>query len=313
MVTTPAGNYSQQGYRVTVNSYIHDPKLIQRRFLDIMRNQFMMETILRNDGTNNSGVVQYETDGPLFADRDPMLVAEGAEIPLVTGSDGVMKAAFTTKYGAGLQITRECQSRNKVSQIDRRMKQLKNSFIRLYERKMFTALSAAPTLTMPASAIWTLPNTNIRTDILHATEAVQEANQSGATAGPAVEDYLGFEPDTLVISTRTKSLFFANDSVIDVYERGGPLETKNPLYVGTLEKDFMGLRVLVSRFMSDDFAWVLQRKVVGGYSDEYPLGVEPLYPDKPRQVWRTDVTRRTAMYIDQPKAAIKITNLLTPV
>ena len=304
-----AGSYSQQGLRVAVNDYIKDPKLIQARMLDIMRNEFIMEDLLRNAGGNDSGVVRYEQDSPLFADSDPMIVAEAGEIPLLTGGDGLPKAAFTVKYGAGIEISREARSRNKVDQIDKRMKQVRNSFTRLYEKLMFSALSNAGCPTMPASAAWDIPTTNIRTDVIAATSAVREANQSGATAGPAVEDYLGFDPDTLVMSTRTRDLFFGNDSVTEVYGAGFTYDTKNPVYTGTLENDFVGLRVLVSRFMQDNEVWVMERKTVGGWSDEYPFSTEPLYPDKPRQVWRTDVTRRTAIFIDQPKAAIKITGV----
>lgn len=305
----PAGMYAQQGLRVAVNDYIKNPKLIQARFFDIMRNEFMMDGILRNDGGNDSGMVRFEQDAPLFANDDPMLVAEAAEIPLVTGSDGIPKAAFTVKYGAGLEISREARSRNKVDQIDKRMKQLKNSFLRLYETLMFNALTTAVTQTSAASAAWNIAGTNIRTDIIKAASVVREANASGASAGPGVLDYLGFEPDTLVISTRTRDKLFGNTSITSMYGNGFTYDTKNPLYTGTLEAQLVGLRVLTSRFMADDVAWVLERKTVGGYSDEYPLAVEPLYPDKPRQVWRTDITRRTAIYIDQPKAACKITGI----
>lgn len=307
-----AGTYSQQGLRVAVNDYIKQPKLIQARMFDIARNQFMMEDILRNAGGNDSGVIRYEQDSPLFADSDPLIVAEGAEIPLLTGSDGQPRASFTVKYGAGIEITREARSRNKIDQVDRRMKQVRNSFTRLYENLMFQAFVNAGVPTMPASAVWSADTTDIRKDVLTAVQAVQEANASGTAPGPNVNDYLGFEPDTLVMSTRTKSLFFSNDGVLDVYRAGSVLPEKNPMYTGTLERDFMGMRILTSRFMSDDQVWVLERKTVGGYSDEYPLQVEPLYPDKPRQTWRTDVTRRSAIFIDQPKAAIRITGVTTP-
>lgn len=304
-----AGMYSQQGLRVAVNDYIRNPKLIQARMFDIARNQFMMEDLLRNDGGNDSGMVRFETDAPLFADTDPLIVAEGGEIPLLTGSDGQPRAAFTVKYGAGIEITREARSRNKIDQVDRRMKQVRNSFTRLYEKLMFNAFNAAVTQTSAASGTWATAGTNIRTDIIKAASVVREANASGATAGPGVNDYLGFEPDTLVISTRTRDKLFGNTSITSIYGMGFTYDTKNPVYTGTLEAELVGLRVLVSRFMADDVAWVMERKTVGGYSDEYPFGVEPLYPDKPRQVWRTDVTRRTAIYIDQPKAACKITGI----
>lgn len=306
-----AGNYSQQGYRVTVNSYINDPLLVRARMLDISRNEFMMESILRNAGGNNSGVVEYEEAGPLYADSDPLLVAEGAEIPLLTGQDGIMRAAFTAKYGAGIEITQETKDRNKVSQVERRMKQVRNSFIRLWERKMFTALNTASTLTLNRSAIWSNSATNIRSDVLTAIRLVREASISGATPGPNVDDYLGFEPDTLVMSTRTEALFFNNTSVTDVYKNNGSstLGDKQPMYTGTLERDFMGLTVMRSRFMADDIVWILQRNEVGGYSDERPFQVSPLYRDNPREVWRADAVRRTAIFIDQPKAACKITNI----
>lgn len=306
MATVPAGMYSQQGLRVTVNSYIKQPKLVEARLLDIMRMQWIMAELLRDAGDNDSGVVQYNVDGPLFADSDPLMVAEGAEIPLLTGSDGTAKAAFTVKYGAGLQITREARTRNKLDQVDRRMKQIRNSFTRLYERLLFSTMDNAGIQIMPASADWNISTTNIRADVLKAMAIVREANQSGATPGPLVDDYLGFEPDAIVMSTRVQEYFFGNDSVIDVYRTGGGLDVKNPLYTGTLEKTFMGLRVVVSRFLPDDAVWIMERKTVGAWSDEYPFSIEPLYPDKPRQVWRTDATRRTAMFIDQPKAAVKI-------
>lgn len=301
-----SGNYSQQGQRITVNSLIKDPLMIRGRMLDISRNQFMMEDILRKVPGVASGVIGYEESAPLFASEDPSVVAEGGEIPLITGEDGVPKAAFTIKLGAGIKITREMRTRDRIDLVDRRMKQVRNTFVRAWERRMFTALNSAPTLSMNASADWSLATTDIRKDVLTGTRLVREASLSGATPGPNVDDYLGFEPDTLVMSTRTEALFFANDSVIDVYRNGSVLDTKNPMYVGTLEREFMGLRVLTSRYMDDGFVWILQRKEVGGYSDEYPYDATPLYEDKPRQSWRSDVTRRTAIFIDQPKAAVKI-------
>lgn len=306
MAPVQAGMYAAQGLRVAVNDYINNPKLLPKRQLDISRNEFIMEDLLRNDGGNDSGVVRYEEDAPLFADSDPLKVAEGGEIPLITGSDGVPKAAFTVKYGAGIEITREMRSRNKVGTVERRQQQVKNSFVRLYEKIFFSAMNASSIAVMPASADWATPTTNIRLDVIKAASIVREANQSGAAAGPNVDDYLGWEPDTLVMSTRIRDLFFANDSVIDIYGNGFTYDRKNPVYTGTLENDFVGLRVMVSRFMQDDGVYVMQRKAIGGYSDEYPLGISPMYKDNPRETWRWDVTRRTAVYIDQPKAAVKI-------
>lgn len=302
----PVGTYSSSGNRLLVNDLIKDPLLIRGRLLDMARNQFMMEDVLRRVPGTQSGVVQWSETTPLFASEDPSIVAEGGEIPLIQGEDGVPRAAFTVKIAAGIEITRETRDRNRIDQVNKRLTQVRNSFVRVWERRMFTALEAAPTLTMNASADWVTPGTDIRKDVLEGLRKVREASASGATPGPDVNDYLGYEPDTLVMSTRTEAMFFANTSVVEVYKNGSVLDTKNPMYTGTLERDFMGLRVLTSRFMADGFVWIMQRKVVGGYSDERPLGVTPLYEDKPREVWRADAVRRSAIFIDEPKAAIKI-------
>lgn len=306
---TKSGVYSSSGQLISVNSLIRDPLLIRARMLDMSRNQFMMEDLLRRVPGTQSGVVQYEEDGPLFATGDPTIVAEGGEIPIIEGEDGIPKAAFTVKIAAGIEISKETKDRNRIDKVTKRMRQVKNSMVRVWERRMFTALENANTLTEAASGTWITPATNIRSDVLAALRAVREASQSNATPGPDVDDYLGFEPDTLVMSTRTEAKFFNNTSVVEVYKNGSILDPKNPMYTGTLERTFMGLRVLTSRFMQDDIAWVMERKTVGGYSDERPLEVKPLYEDKPREMWRSDVVRRTAIFIDEPKAAVKITGI----
>jgi hypothetical protein len=304
MVAT--GVYSSGGLKISVADMIKDPLIIRERMLDISRNQFMMEDLLRRVPAAQSGVIAYSESAPLFAAEDPEIVAEGAEIPLITGEDGVPKAAFTVKRAAGIEVTIETRNRNRVDKVNQRMVQVRNTFVRAMERAMFTALSTATTLTATASAAWSVTTTDIRGDVLTSLRKVREASLSGATPGPDVNDYLGFEPDTLVMSTRTEALFFNNDSVAEVYERGSVLDPKAPRYTGTLEKEFMGLRVLTSRFMDDGFVWILERKTVGGFSDERPLSVTPLYEDKPRETWRADVVRHTGIFVDQPKAAIKL-------
>jgi hypothetical protein len=74
----------------------------------------------------------------------------------------------------------------------------------------------------------------------------------------------------------------------------------------------MGLDIMTSRFMNDDYAFLLQKKIVGGYSDERPLQVSPTYPDQDREIWRSNVVRQTGIFIDQPYAIAKINNIVNP-
>lgn len=307
--------YSGSGPRMTVNQLLNNPLVIRERVLRMMDQQFIMEAILRKVPNNNSGVIAYNESTPQFADDDAAVVAEAAEIPLTTGQLGAPKAAFTVKTALGIEITREARDRNRMDLVTQRMTQVKNTFIRHWERRLFNALLAAIpagnkidlTATVAARA-WnggTAPT--IRNDIVDLMTLISEA----IAPNQGTDGFLGFIPDTLVISTRTRYAMMKDPTFQKVYEQS-PLAVKNPIYSGQLERDVMGLNILSSRFMNDDYAFMLQSKVVGGYSDERPLQTSALYPDNPREVWRTDVVRRTAIFIDQPLAIAQIINIKNP-
>lgn len=295
--------YSNEGMRVTVNAMIKDPLFIRGRMLRMADKQFIMEALLRKVPNTQSGVVQYEETSPQFADDEPMLVAEGGEIPLGLGQEGKIKAAATIKLARGVEITREQRDRNRYDMVNKRMTQVRNTMVRAWERRMFTLLNTHPDVATVATVgdAWSTQTAKIRNDIMDAIEAVAEA-KAGQQGD---DDYLGYEPDTLVVSTRTRYNMMLNDLFAKVYEQS-PLATKSPIYTGQLERDVLGLTVMVSRFMPDDVAYVMQSKTIGGYSDERPLTISPTYEDRDREVWRANVVRRTAMFLDEPKAAAKI-------
>lgn len=302
-------SYSNQGLRITVNDLVNSPKVLPERMLRMLDQQFLMDAILRNDGPNNSGVIEYTIDAPMFLDEEPEVIAEGAEIPLLTGSDGTPRAAYTIKTGYGLEITREMRTRDKMGVLNRRMVQGRNTMLRSWERRMFSAFSSAAATVQPVGTAWAT-STAIRDDLSIAIETINEA-RSGANAqqsGDGGQDYMGFVADTLVVPMGAKYDLLRNDAFARLYELGENVD-KHPMYRFQLERSIMGLTVMESRFLTDGTAWVMQRNEVGGYSDEYPLQADPLYEDQNRQVWRTNVTRRTAIYIDQPKALVKLTGI----
>jgi hypothetical protein len=298
--------FSNQGLRVTVNALINNPKVLPERMLRMLDQQFLMEAILRDDGPNDSGVIEFTIDAPQFLDDEPELIAEGAEIPVLTGSDGTPRAAYTIKTGYGLEITREMKTRNKTSTINRRMVQGRNTMLRSWERRMFAAFDAGAATVQPVGTAWT-SSTAIRDDLALAIETINEA-RSGIGGSTGNQDYLGFVADTLVIPMGAKYDLMKNDAFARLYELGENVD-KHPMYRFQLERSIMSLTVMESRFLADGTAYVMQRGEVGGYSDEYPLQADPLYEDQNRQTWRTNVTRRTAIYIDQPKAYVKLTGI----
>lgn len=305
--------YSNQGPRITVNSMIKDPLLIRQRMINMTDQQFIMEALLRQAPPADAGVILYNESTPLFTDDDASVIAEAAEIPLVQGQDGIPKAAYTIKTGMGIEITREMRDRNRVDLVTTRMVQVRNTIVRHWERRLFAALLAAVpagnTITLGATASWTggtAGSIKIRNNLIDASQLVREAQVPGQDSS-----FLGFEPDTLVISTRTMAAMMKDDDFRKAYE-GSPLAERNPYYTGQLEKNVMGLNIMTSRFMNDDYAFLLERKTVGGYSDERPLQTSPTYEDKDREIWRSNVVRRTAVFIDQPFAVAKIDNIVAP-
>jgi hypothetical protein len=309
-VPTPR-TYSNSGPRITVNAMIKDPLLIRQRMLQMTQQQFIMEALLRKAPPAEAGVILFNESTPLFTDDDASVVAEAAEIPLVQGQDGVPRAAYTVKTGMGVEITREMRDRNRVDLVTTRMTQVRNTIVRHWERRLFAALDAA----VPAANVLNLGPTEatdswytgsapkIRDNVIDGMQLVREAEVPNQD-----DSFLGFEPTTLVISTRTATAMMKDEDWRKMYE-GSPMANKNPFYTGHLEKQALGLNILTSRFLSDNVAYILEPKTVGGYSDERPLQTSPTYEDKDREIWRSNVVRRTAVFVDQPYAIMKINNI----
>jgi hypothetical protein len=303
MATTPV-TYSNQGPRITVNSLIKDPLLIRQRFLRMADKEFIMEALLRNVGQTQSGVIQYEESAPMFLDDDMAVVAEAGEIPAGQGSEGLWKAAATIKLARGIIVTQEQRDRNRMDLVNRRMDQVKNTMLRAWERRLFTMFSTHPSIPTISTAgdPWTGAAPLIRKDIILAKQAVEEA--VSPTTGNT-DDFLGFEPDTLVVSRNVAYTMTLDPAFIDIY-KSSPLVTKSPIYTGQLEREVEGLTIMTSRFLPDTYAYVMQRNVIGGYSDERSLFVSPLKRNDDNETWRSNVVRRTGMFLDQPLAAAKI-------
>lgn len=303
MATVPV-QYSNQGPRITVNAMVKDPLLIRQRFLQMADKQFIMEALLRNVGRPESGVIQYEESSPLFLDDDMAVVAEGAEIPLGQGSTGLWKAATTIKIARGIVVTQEARDRNRVDLVQQRMTQVKNTMVRAWERRLFAMLSTHPSIPLVSTAgdPWTGVAPKIRNDIILAKKVVGQA--VSPTTGNT-DDFLGFEADTLVISENVAYTMTLDPAFIDIY-KSSPIVTQSPIYSGQLEKQVEGLTIMTSKFLPDTYAYVMQRNIIGGYGDERPLFISPTVRDDDREIWRSNVVRRTGMFLDQPLACAKI-------
>jgi hypothetical protein len=302
------------GARTTVSDLVGNPLLIPARVLEMLANKFIAETILRDAGRNTNGLVSYAESTPLYLDDDMQEVAEFSEIPVGAGQIGLRRLAYALKKALGVRISREMRDENKMDQVNTQLTQLVNTAIRAEDRTLRTLLTDPAIPTVAAAAAWTSTSSRVRDDIFNAKLAIQSAVPSTISQ---TDDVFGFEPDTIVMHGSVESLLGKNDGFNSVY-RNSPLVSDDISYSGKLPQKVVDLDGLKSWSFPKDKVLVVQRKVVGFYSDTRPLESTGLYPEGngpnggPTESWRSDTTRKRAMGADQPLAACWITGVQAP-
>lgn len=307
---------ADDGPRLTVSQLIKSPTLVPKRIVQMAGQGFMVDQLLRQGPPIPGGSLIFSESEPLYADENPMNVEEFGEIPLTTTSTGEMRVAKSVKKALGFRISQESIDRNNFDKVQQDMTKLKNSFAKTYEDVFLTSLlSALPTLASTnTSDGWigtsaSAAGTGIYADLAHATYNVRNADAD--TSNGTGEQKFHFQPDTIVINDLMVSRLLLNPDITKVLQVGNAA-TAQPLVTGDATDLFMkafGLRVVRSWRLDPDKAIILQSKVVGGVSDERPLGATPLYEHKPTETWRSDVTRMSAVFIDQPKAGLVLTGI----
>lgn len=282
------------GPRLTVNALIKSPTVIPARILATMDQLFIADQLLRPADSAPSGVVQFYESTPLFAEDDAVDVAEFGEIPVARTDTGNLMTALTVKKALAVEVSQEMVNRNQVDRVNTSIQQVRNTMVKTWDAAFIAALLANPDVhSMAASVAWSDSTSKIRKDLASAIQL-------------AVDEKMGFNPDTLVISTTTATDFLASDDVSKVFV--GNIADQNPQLtrrIGT----FYGLDVWQTYALPTGDALVLERKTVGGISDERPLQATPLYVERKTETWRSDVIRQSAVFIDQPKAATLITGV----
>lgn len=309
MGNIPIGS-AYDGPQYTVNSLIGQPTLIASKIKELLENQFIGETLLRNAGGNTNGLVQYSEGDPLFLIDDPKGLAEFGEIPISLSGVGTPLIAQAVKIGLGIRVSYEMRTENNIDHVNRQLSALKNTFIRSNDRVIRALFDSPEVQTLAASTAWDAAGSKPRSELLAAKRMVATAKPTDATADEA----FGFKADTLVVNPGMLDVLMDNDQFEKAYQ--GNLASESLLYTGALPGQLYGLNVLQSYSMPEDEALVLQRGVVGFYSDTRPLSITPLYGEGggpnggPRETFRADAVQKRAVALDQPKAAVRLTGLV---
>jgi hypothetical protein len=300
------------GTRFTVSDLIKQPLFVPTKLKELMENQFISEALLRNAGANPSGVVAYREGDPTFLDQDVQDIAEFGEIPVSSGQLGIPRTAYAVKKALGIRVSKEMIDENDIDAVNKQMTSLRNTFIRANDRMAKALLSSAAVPTLPVSAAWDVALGKPRTDITRAIEKVTTAAPAEATE----DEYYGFAPDTIVLHPGLLATLMDNEQILRVFN--GNIANESIAYTGAIPGSLLGLSVIQSRTFPIDKALILERGTVGFYSDTRPLQFTALYPEGngpnggPRETWRSDASHKRVMGLDQPKAAIWLTGLVTP-
>lgn len=300
---------SSDGPRITVDALIKDPLQIPALILDMTQNEFIVDSVLRNAGLAQSGVVRYEESTPLFADENPEVRAEFGEVPVVPTSIGTPKAVFSHERAMAIMVSDEMRRRQIVDPVTRQLLQVKNTMVYSWNNVFINAVISNPnvhTLTIPSGNEWNGANATIRADLANAGFLIENSN---LLSSGGVQQWFGFEPDTLIIDHFTKNALLQSQAFAAPYI--GDIASENLQYTGKLPNKIFGYDVMVSRQVKKGTAILMQRKRAGFIADELPVQATPLYRDEPRKSWRSDVQRAAAIGFDQPLAICVLNNVIT--
>lgn len=310
---------ADDGPRLTVAQLTKSPALVPKRIVQMTGQGFMVDSLLRQGPPIPGGSLIFSQSEPLYADEGPMNVEEFGEIPLTTTSKGEMKVAKSVKKALGFRISQESIDRNNFDKVQQDMTKLRNSFAKTYEDVFLSALMAAlPQFATSGPALegWTDPaasTTDLRNgvygDLSRAVFNIKNADAD--TEDGTGEQKFHFQPNTLVLNDMVASQLLFNPQITSLLQIGN-VAAKQPLLTGDATDSFLkafNLRLVRSWRLDPDKAILLEAKTVGGISDERKLGATPLYEHRPTETWRTDVTRMSAIFIDQPKAGMVITGI----
>lgn len=294
------------GPQITVSELIKNPLFIPTKLLEMLEGTFLAEQVFRNAGGNDSGVVTYRQNDPLFLDTDLQDLAEFGEIPIGATSLGDPRVAFATKRGIGVRVSKEMVDENAIDLVNKQMIGVKNTFLRGND-VAFRALASDPSVPVTAvPATWSTTG-KPRSDVMRAIEAISSAAPSGLPASQA-DTYFGFDADTMIMHPSQLINLAENTNFNYVYN--GNVADQAPDLTGKLPTLLFGLNVVLARTWPLNRVLVCQKDVFGFYSDTRPLQFTALYPEGggpnggPRETWRSDATQKRALGIDQPKAAM---------
>jgi hypothetical protein len=296
---------SLDGPRITVDALLKDPLTIPALILDMTKNRFIVDAVLRPGGLAESGAVRYWESTPLYADDVPEIRAEFGEVPVVPTSVGIPRVVFAHERAMAIMVSDEMRRRRVVDPVNQQLTQVQNTMVYSWNQAFFSAVIANVSVqTLAVSNAWAATNATIRADIANAVSLIETAN---ITSQIGFQQPLGFEADTMIIGYGTKNTLMQSDSFAKPYL--GDIASENLQYRGVLPNKIFNLDVLLTHQMPAGNAIIMQRGRAGFIADELPMQATPIYRQESRKASRSDAQRAAAVGLDQPLSIVVLSGV----
>ncbi len=292
---------ANDGPRVVVNDFVKDPLRLPTLIIDMLKQGFVADAVLRNAGTTESGAVRYNESTSPYADTDSVVRGEFSEVPIAQTSVGAPKVAYADERALGIMISDRMIRRQVTDPVTRQLQQVRNTMIKNWaDAFLQLMLDGAGSVVTGSDWSYGATTATMRRDINLAKKAVHTAKTSKG------ESY-GFVADTMIIGENAAFNLLDNEEFNKPMQ--GNIADENLLYTGKLPQKIQNLNVLVTPHLdaiAENKIIVVQRGVCGFISDEVPLQASAVYRVEEKKSWRSDVQRASAMGLDQPLAAAVI-------
>jgi hypothetical protein len=306
--TFPAGAPTLSGDTLSISRFLQDPAALQRRLRDYNDLRFVSDRLLTGRLRSQGGAVLYELSEPFVTDRTAESVSAGSEYPYANLTPGTAAIAAIQKWGQKALLTDEEIARNQYAgaAVERAMRKVVNSVISQVDSITMSAIASAVStsfnVTGTGGGVWTGATPTILRDILRAKAVIAALN-------------LGYAPDTLVVNDVQYAYMMTDTSLTNAWRRE---TTDNPVFTGTVET-VAGLNIIVSPNLPATTAYVLDSTQLGSMADETDGAPGYAVSDLAVQVkairnekadsWDLQGRRKTVPVVQEPGAAIKLTNV----
>jgi len=294
-----SGNHSDLP---TVKRFLKEPTLIRDAVEDLSADQFITETLFTQGYSAAGGAIKYMEAAKKYVNEgyDPgedFSIAEGTEFHQVYGEEAAEKIERVKKYAIEGWITYEEEDRNQIGALARLSQRMMNTMVKYFDATTLNMLATNGNVqTLNRTGRWDVnTTTTILDDIMLAAEMLTDESLTG-------EDT--YDANTIVISRKTYGKLRLNKEIQKLFED----KDEDIRFGGNIAR-LAGIPLLVSPYMRNDMAFVMERGTIGGVADEIPLTLLPVERVPRFERIYVRAKRLTVAFLTDPKAMVRIQNI----